>query len=144
MARGDGIDRTSARNAKMTAAKVGNAQAQNERQKESYHHLEKADRTVFDDYISDILTGKHVYRILWDTIGCSFGADGKYRYHISTKSFWILFAAPGVVERLSEERPPKTDDEKFVFQVYQVYQRNEKDELGEASVTKPEAVELSL
>lgn len=62
----------------------------------------------------------------------------------STKSFWILFAAPGVVERLSEERPPKTDDEKFVFQVYQVYQRNEKDELGEASVTKPEAVELSL
>lgn len=66
---------------------------------------------------------------------------------LSTKSFWILFAAPGVVERLSEERPPKTDDEKFVFQVYQVYQvyqRNEKDELGEASVTKPEAVELSL
>lgn len=60
---------------------------------------------------------------------------------LSTKSFWILFAAPGVVERLSEERPPKTDDEKFVFQVYQ---RNEKDELGEASVTKPEAVELSL
>ena len=29
MARGDGIDRTSARNAKMTAAKVGNAQAHN-------------------------------------------------------------------------------------------------------------------
>ena len=36
MARGDGIDRTSARNTKMTAAKVGNAQAHNERQKESY------------------------------------------------------------------------------------------------------------
>lgn len=36
MARGDGIDRTSARNAKMTAVKVGNAQAHNERQKESY------------------------------------------------------------------------------------------------------------
>lgn len=36
MARGDGIDRTSARNAKMTAAKVGNAQAHNERQKGSY------------------------------------------------------------------------------------------------------------
>ena len=36
MARGDGIDRTSARNAKMTAAKVANAQAHNERQKDSY------------------------------------------------------------------------------------------------------------
>lgn len=36
IARGDGIDRTSARNAKMIAAKVGNAQAHNERQKESY------------------------------------------------------------------------------------------------------------
>lgn len=109
-----------------------------------YRHFAEADCTVFDGYISDILAAKYVYRILRDTIGYSFGADGKYRYHISTKSFWILFAAPGVVERLSEERPPKTDDEKFVFQVYQAYQRNEKDELGEASVTKPEAVELSL
>lgn len=36
MARGDGIHRTTARNARMTADKVGNAQAHNERQKESY------------------------------------------------------------------------------------------------------------
>ena len=36
MARGDGIHRTSARNAKLTADKVGNAQAHNEREKESY------------------------------------------------------------------------------------------------------------
>ncbi len=143
MARGDGIDRTSARNAKMIAAKVGNAQAHNERQKESYHHLEKADRTVFDDYISDILVAKYVYRILRDTIGYSFGSDGD-KYHISEENFRPLFANTELVDRLSEERPPKTDDEKFVFQVYQVYQRNEKDELGEASVTKPEAVELSL
>ena len=109
-----------------------------------YRHFAEADRTVFDDYISDILTAKYVYRILWDTIGYSFGADGKYRYHISTKSFWILFAAPGVVERLSEERPPKTDDEKFVFRVYQVFKHGGKDEFGEASVLTAEAVELSL
>lgn len=109
-----------------------------------YHHLEKANRTVFDDYISDILAVKYVYRILRDTIGYSFGADGKYRYHISTKSFWILFAAPGVVERLSEERPPETDDEKFVFRVYQVFKHGGKDEFGEASVMMTEAVELSL
>lgn len=36
MARGDGIHRTSARNAKLTASKVENAQAHNEREKESY------------------------------------------------------------------------------------------------------------
>lgn len=36
MARGDGIHRTSARNAKLTADKVGNAQAHNEREKETY------------------------------------------------------------------------------------------------------------
>ena len=36
MARGDGIHRTSARNAKLTAEKVGNAQAHNEREKDSY------------------------------------------------------------------------------------------------------------
>ncbi|MDO5401452.1 MAG: plasmid recombination protein [Eubacteriales bacterium] len=36
MARGDGIHRTSARNAKLTADKVSNAQAHNEREKETY------------------------------------------------------------------------------------------------------------
>lgn len=36
MARGDGIHRTSARNAKLTADKVANAQAHNEREKETY------------------------------------------------------------------------------------------------------------
>ena len=36
MARCDGVYRTSARNARMTAAKVGNAQRHNEREKESY------------------------------------------------------------------------------------------------------------
>ena len=143
MARGDGIDRTSARNAKMTAAKVGNAQAHNERQKESYHHLEKADRTVFDDYISDILAAKYVYRILRDTIGYSFGSDG-YKYHISEENFRPLFANPELVDRLLEERPPETDDEKFVFRVYQVFKHGGKDEFGEASVLTAEAVELSL
>ncbi|OUN43178.1 plasmid recombination protein [Anaerotignum lactatifermentans] len=36
MARNDGIDRTSVRNANLTAAKIGNAQRHNEREKESY------------------------------------------------------------------------------------------------------------
>lgn len=36
MARGDGINRTSARNVNLNAAKIGNAQRHNEREKESY------------------------------------------------------------------------------------------------------------
>ena len=36
MARGDGIDRTNARNMRLTAAKITNAQQHNEREKESY------------------------------------------------------------------------------------------------------------
>ena len=36
MARNDGIDRISARNVNLTAAKIGNAQRHNEREKESY------------------------------------------------------------------------------------------------------------
>lgn len=36
MARGDGIHRTSARNMRLTAAKIGNVQQHNEREKESY------------------------------------------------------------------------------------------------------------
>ncbi len=108
-----------------------------------YRHFAEADCTVFDGYISDILAAKYVYRILRDTIGYSFGSDG-YKYHIREENFRPLFANTELVDRFLEERPPKTDDEKFVFQVYQVYQRNEKDELGETSVTKPEAVELSL
>ena len=58
--------------------------------------------------------------------------------------FTVLRKHCCLVDKFLEKRPPETDDEKFVFRVYQAYQRNEKDELGEASVTKPEAVELSL
>ena len=36
MARGDGIDRTNARNMRLTAAKIGNTQQHNEREKDSY------------------------------------------------------------------------------------------------------------
>ena len=36
MARGDGLHRTNARNMRLTAAKIGNAQQHNEREKESY------------------------------------------------------------------------------------------------------------
>ena len=36
MARGDGIHRTTARNARMKDADIGNAQAHNEREKSSY------------------------------------------------------------------------------------------------------------
>ena len=36
MARGDGIHRTNARNMRLTAAQIGNAQQHNEREKESY------------------------------------------------------------------------------------------------------------
>lgn len=108
-----------------------------------YHHLEKADPTVFDDYISDILTAKCVYRILRDTIGYSFGSDG-YKYHISEENFRPLFANPELVDKLLEKRPPETDDERFVFRVYQVFKHGGKDEFGEASVLTAEAVELSL
>ena len=56
--------------------------------------------------------------------------------------FTVLRKHCCLVDKFLEKRPPETDDEKFVFRVYQAYQRNEKYE--EASVTKPEAVELSL
>ena len=36
MARGDGIDRTNARNMRLTATKIGNTQQHNEREKDSY------------------------------------------------------------------------------------------------------------
>ncbi|MEG1578856.1 MAG: plasmid recombination protein, partial [Oscillospiraceae bacterium] len=46
MARGDGINRTSARNVNMTAKDIGNAQRHNEREKESYTNQDIiADRT---------------------------------------------------------------------------------------------------
>ena len=108
-----------------------------------YHHLEEADCTVFDGYISDILIAKYIYRILRDTIGCAFGSGG-YRYHISEENFRPLFANPELVDKLLEERPPETDDERFVFRVYQAFKHGGKDEFGEASVMTAEAVELSL
>lgn len=108
-----------------------------------YRHFAEADCTVFDGYISDILAAKYVYRILRDTIDCSFGSGG-YRYHISEENFRPLFANTELADKLLEERPPETDDERFVFRVYQVFKHGGKDEFGEASVMMTEAVELSL
>ena len=60
MARGDGIDRTSARNMRLTTPKLSNAQQHNEREKDSYvnqdivperSHLNVHFKTTTDDYL---------------------------------------------------------------------------------------------
>ena len=60
MSRGDGIHRTSARNARMKDADIGNAQAHNEREKSSY---------VNQDTITDI---GHIAYDLLDSCPVSF------------------------------------------------------------------------
>mgnify|MGYP000340407446 FL=1 len=58
MARNDGIDRTSARNVNLTAAKIGNAQRHNEREKESYTNQDIIlERTPLNIYFKKPTTG---------------------------------------------------------------------------------------
>ena len=63
---------------------------------------------------------------------------------IREENFRPLFANPELADKLLEKRPPETDDERFVFRVYQVFKHGGKDEFGEASVLTAEVVELSL
>lgn len=58
--------------------------------------------------------------------------------------FTVLRKRCCLADKLLEKRPPETDDERFVFRVYQVFKHGGKDEFGEASVLTAEAVELSL
>ena len=109
-----------------------------------YRHFKEADNAIFTTYISEIISSKNIYRILWDTTSLSSGSDGLNRYYVNEENFHIFFDNQSVADQLIEERPPRTDDEKFVFSVYQVYKRGEKDRYGYASVSKREIVELSL
>ena len=109
-----------------------------------YRYFKEADNAVFTTYISEIISSKNIYRILWDTTSLSSGSDGLNRYYVNEENFHIFFDNQSVADQLIEERPPRTDDEKFVFSVYQAYKRGEKDRYGHASVSKREIVELSL
>ena len=109
-----------------------------------YRYFKEADNAIFTTYISEIISSKNIYRILWDTTSLSSGSDGLNRYYVNEEKFHIFFDNQSVADQLIEERPPRTDDEKFVFSVYQAYKRGEKDQYGYASVSKREIVELSL
>ena len=58
MARGDGIHRTNARNMRLTAARIGNAQQHNEREKESYVNQDiVSERTPYNVHFKTPTTG---------------------------------------------------------------------------------------
>ena len=58
MSRGDGVHRTSARNAKLTDAKIGKTQAHNEREKDSYSNPDiVAERTSMNVHFKTSTAG---------------------------------------------------------------------------------------
>ena len=76
MARGDGIDRTNARNMRLTAAKIGNTQQHNEREKDSY---------VNQDIVPE-RTSLNIFRVVVIKINSTSRAYFKYfAFHICYK-----------------------------------------------------------
>ncbi|MGM9602898.1 MAG: hypothetical protein ACI3W5_15110 [Faecousia sp.] len=109
-----------------------------------YRYFKESNSKVFSTYMSKIVSSKYIYRILWDATSVSSGSDGLHRYYINVENLCILFENQLLVDQLIEERPPQTDDEAFVFSVYQAYKCGEKDQYGRAAIIKSEIVELTL
>ena len=97
---------------------------------------------IFTTYIENHLTGYNVYRMLWDIT--SVALSDCYTYYISQDNFDLYIKDCTVVDRLIEQRPPETEDEKFVFRVYEKFRDGEIDSWGHKGVTSVTYRDLTL
>ena len=97
MARGDGIHRTTARNARMKDADIGNAQAHNEREKSSYVNQDIVpERTPYNVHFKTPTAGyKEMFeQMRSDGVISTRGlkADAVLKRNVKVNSYEYLFA----------------------------------------------------
>ncbi len=85
MARGDGIDRTNARNMRLTAAKIGNTQQHNEREKDSY-----VNQDIVPERTSLNVHFKRCVRPLWISVLHAVHATGPRLRQFHHQERWRL------------------------------------------------------
>ena len=108
-----------------------------------YHHCKQEERLeIFTTYIENHLTGYNIYRMLWDITSVTL--SDCYTYYISQDNFDLYIKDCTVVDRLIEQRPPETEDEKIVFRIYEKFRDGEIDSWGHKGVTSVTYRDLTL
>jgi hypothetical protein len=101
----------------------------------------KDDKEKIKKYTSVIISEKDIFRLIYDIVGLSFGA--KYNYSISKKNLESLTTEENI-DKILEKALPCTDDEKFIFDVYEKYKKGINDNWGEGGVTTDYEKKLTL
>ena len=109
-----------------------------------YKYYNEIDPTVLTTYISEIISSRNIYRILWDVTSVEYGSEGTCKYHIEDKEFSSLIRDSVAIDDIIEEKPPLTEAERFVYSVYKVYKSGEKDIWGSVGITRTKPIELIL
>jgi hypothetical protein len=94
--------------------------------------LYEDDKEKIKKYINEILNEKIIFRLIYDIISCSFGS--KYNYYIKRENL-EYFTTEECIDKVLEKASPITDDEKFIFSVYEKYKNGIKDEWGKGGIT---------
>jgi energy-coupling factor transporter ATP-binding protein EcfA2 len=82
---------------------------------------------VFQDYIKKRINKKNIFRILYDTVGHSFGTEHVYYLHSGNLK---LFFDQEELNDLMKDIVAETEDEKFLIKLYEKYLQYPNDEIG--------------
>lgn len=98
---------------------------------------------ILSGYINDIFSSQYVYRYIGDAISQSTGSRG-YGYQINSANFKALYFDEEMIDAALEERPPQTESEHFVLDVYQKYKKGEENIFGECGVNSHTEIKIKL
>lgn len=93
-------------------------------------------------YLGTCFEEKYVYRILADAVQCYVGSG--FRYELDEDNIKNLNINLAKVDIAISNYPPKTDSERFIFEVYQLYRSGNIDFLGHRGKNVSEQIQFVL
>lgn len=96
----------------------------------------------FRKYISEILVPNHIYRILWDAVDVAISST--VSYSLSEENLSRYFSDISNVTDMVKQRAPRSEDERFVYAIYQAYLSGNKDALGRTGIESSHQRSLNL
>lgn len=94
------------------------------------------------NYVTEILNDYNIYRFLYDSVGMSTGSGG-IRYYVNTEDINKLTTIDNI-NSILEHRPPLTEDESFILDVYRLTKDHHHDPYSRDGIHVLEYKDLKL
>lgn len=107
-----------------------------------YLKIKENREEIVQDYITQIINGENIFRVIGDMITQSVG--NAYGYKISEKNFEIFFKDASLLDLLLQKVIPKTESEEFVLKVYDKFKSGETNSWGDKEIIRDAEVLLKL